>query len=325
MRRRPGALARLCLLAVAAAAPLATAQELLLLGGATREARLGQSTHGWAVEYAQDLGPHAFATLAWLNEGHVDDHHRDGHAAQAWLSTTLFDPRLTLAAGIGPYRYFDTEQAARGASYANDHGWGAISSVGLAWYGGGRWRFHLRANRIEAHDGIDTTMVLLGAGYRLDGPDEPGPGGTAAPAANELAVLGGRTILNSFASETSAAFAAEYRRRLGAFVDWTAGWLHEGGNGIIRRNGLTTQLWLVRDFPAASLTLGAGGGAYVALDRENRTAGGPGDDERTSGLVTLGASYRIDPHWSARFSWNRVVTRYDRDTDVILLGAGYRF
>ena len=37
------------------------------------------------------------------------------------------------------------------------------------------------------------------------------------------------------------------------------------------------------------------------------------------------ASYRIGREWTARFSWNRVLSNYDRDTDVLLFGVGYRF
>jgi hypothetical protein len=44
-----------------------------------------------------------------------------------------------------------------------------------------------------------------------------------------------------------------------------------------------------------------------------------------SGLVSLSASYRFTEHWAARVTWNRVVTRYSRDTDVLLGGVGYRF
>jgi hypothetical protein len=41
--------------------------------------------------------------------------------------------------------------------------------------------------------------------------------------------------------------------------------------------------------------------------------------------VTLTGSYRLDPARVARVSWNRIVTRYHRDADPILLGMGYRF
>jgi hypothetical protein len=49
------------------------------------------------------------------------------------------------------------------------------------------------------------------------------------------------------------------------------------------------------------------------------------EDKRVSGILSLSASYRFDPRWFARLSFNRIVTRYDRDADVILLGGGYRF
>lgn len=317
----------LLVLAGIAAAFGADAQELLLLGGGTHDSSVSASTYGWAVEYSQGLGEHAYVTLAWLNEGHIQDHHRDGPVAQIWGRVNLLDRRLSLALGIGPYSYFDTAQAEQGASYANDHGWGVIYSAGLTWYAGGRWLFNLRANRIETQTHVDTTMVLLGAGYQLDAPSTPGPRATAPQISrkttqNEVALFAGQTILNSYESENSTAAAVEYRRGLGRYVDWTVGWLHEGGNHIIRREGVTTQLWLVRPFFDERLTLGAGAGAYFVVSQENN---GGSDDDRVSGIVTLTGSYRFDPHWFARFSFSRIVTRYDRDTDVLLLGGGYRF
>ena len=321
---------RLLLLMASAAAVTAGAQELLLLGGATRERSLRETTHGWAVEYAQGLGENAYATLSWLNEGHVTAHHRDGHAAQLWGRASFLDRRLGAALGIGPYRYFDTEQAGLGASYANDHGWGVVYSAGLTWYADRRWLFHLRANRIDTRTGIDTTMLLAGVGYQLDAPSAPGPR-PAAPALagnttrNEVALFHGRTILNSFESENSAATAFEYRRGLGPWVEWSAGWLNEGGNGVIRRNGATAQLWLVRPFLDHRLALAAGIGGYLAVNEETGTAGRRSDDDRVSGIATLTASWRLDSRWFARVSWNRVVTGYSRDTDVILMGVGLRF
>ena len=100
----------------------ANAQELLLLGGGTHDSKVSESTHGWAIEYAQGLGEHAYVTLAWLNEGHLEGHHRDGPVAQIWGRANLIDRRLSFALGVGPYSYFDTAKAEQGASYANDHG-----------------------------------------------------------------------------------------------------------------------------------------------------------------------------------------------------------
>jgi len=42
-------------------------------------------------------------------------------------------------------------------------------------------------------------------------------------------------------------------------------------------------------------------------------------------LVTPTASYRPSEHIVARFNWNRTVTTYNKDTDLFLLGIGWRF
>jgi hypothetical protein len=137
--------------------------------------------------------------------------------------------------------------------------------------------------------------------------------------------MAGETILNSFESQTSAAEAIEYRRGLTHWLDGTIGYLHEGSGITARRDGGTAQLWLTRAFLDERLTLGFGAGIYAAIHH-----GKNGDDRDTgdgilSGLVSVSASYRVTQHWSARVTWNRVVTRYSRDTDVIQGGVGYRF
>jgi hypothetical protein len=39
----------------------------------------------------------------------------------------------------------------------------------------------------------------------------------------------------------------------------------------------------------------------------------------------MSASYRFDPKWNARISWDRLVTTNNRDADILLGGVGYRF
>jgi hypothetical protein len=308
----------------------AYAQELLLFGGGTRDSGPPANTYAWGVEYAQGIGAHSYATLGWLNEGHLGDHHRDGPVAEIWRRFEFRDRRLSLEFGLGPYSYFDTAQAEQGESYANDHGWGVIYSAGITWYAANRWLFHMRANRIETETRADTTMVALGVGYQLDAPPVRGAR-ASAPARrenttnNEIAVLLGRTILNSYESENATAVAFEYRHGLGPYLDGTLGWLREGGNHIIRRNGVTAQLWLVRPFFNDRFTLGAGAGGYLAVNQEGRVNGEDVDDERLSAIVTLTTSYRFGSRWFARLAWNRIATHYNRDTDSILLGGGYRF
>ena len=320
----------LLLLVWLATSHVANAQELQLLSGITQHSDVSETTYAWSLEYAEGLGEHAYVTIGWLNEGHLREHHRDGPAAQVWGRINLMDRRLALVFGIGPYLYFDTAQAEQGASYTNDHGLGMIYSAGLTWYTDQRWFVHLRANQIEIDTHVDTNMLLLGIGYQLDAPSKPGPRPFAsAPSSrefdNELSVFIGRTILNSFQSQDSTAMEIEYRRALDQYIDWTVAWLHEGAHEIIRRNGITTQLWLARPFLDDRLSLGIGAGAYFVLNKEHPAENSAEDDERESIILSTMASYRLDRHWSARMTWNRIMTGYNRDTDILLVGSGYRF
>lgn len=309
------------------AAPV-RAQELYLLGGATRSS--GEPTYGWAIEYWQGLDEHFAFSLGWLNEGHVPNHHRDGHSAQLWTRANVFDRRLSLAAGIGPYRYFDTTAAEAGASYANAHGWGAIASLAATWYTDSRWLVQLRANRIRASGSIDSNQLLLGVGYQLEPAATPGPRPEPSPrfgltTRNELTAFLGRTIVNSFQSELSTAKSIEYRRGLTPHLEASVAWLNEGDTRLIRRNGVTAQIWAVSAFFDDRLALGVGVGPYVALNKYREPQGSEAEQERVAGIVTFSASYRFDSRWAARVSWNRIVTDYSRDADVILAGVGYRF
>ncbi|NLO91810.1 MAG: hypothetical protein GX410_07460 [Elusimicrobia bacterium] len=44
-----------------------------------------------------------------------------------------------------------------------------------------------------------------------------------------------------------------------------------------------------------------------------------------SGIMTMSASYRITPRVALRANWNRTITNYNRDTDVMTGGLAYRF
>ncbi|GAB7539302.1 hypothetical protein BGC_55260 [Burkholderia sp. 3C] len=305
----------------------AKAQEFALFGGALYGA--GTRTTAWALDYREGLGPYAAASFTWNNEGHLPNHHRDGQTVQFWGQLPLDRRRIVLSAGIGPYRYFDTEAASQGRGYSNTHGWGVMMSVRAAYYTSHRWVTQLQLNRIHTFSGPDTTALLFGVGYQLDAPDTPGPRDEAAGRPdrvthNEISAMVGETILNSRSSPTSLGASAEYRRGLMTYLDWTATYLYEGSKRATRRNGVATELWATRAFLNDKLTLAAGAGMYVAVDQRDIRGVSTGDG-RLSGIVSISASYRLNDRWTTRVTWNRVVTRYDRDTDVIQAGIGYRF
>lgn len=311
------------------AAP-ATAGELFGLGGGMRSmnAETDVSSYSWQLEYREELNDYLAASLSYLNEGHVPAHHRDGNALQLWLKRDVLDRRLSLSTGIGPYFFFDTTTPSADGSYTNEHDLGGIFSFAAIWQTDTPWLFQLRTNWVKTFGSMDSVSALAGIGYQLDAPKPPKtpdfPAEFRGKATdNEITLFIGRTIANSFKSEHSTSFSIEYRLRLLRYLEGTVSWLYEGDNRLIRRDGLASQIWAVKDFLDDRMALGFGAGAYFSIDQQ---AGHHQDGDRIiSAIATLTASYRPDPHWSLRTSWNRIVTNYDRDTDVIMGGIGYRF
>lgn len=304
--------------------------ELIGLGGMVRDSDSKERSASWQLEYNQGLGEHFAYSISYLNEGHLSAHHRDGQTVQLWTRTTLFDQRLSLGVGLGPFYYFDTVAAKSGASYANDHGWGGNLSLTATWYPSERWLLQLRSNFIETSSGLDTVSALVGIGYQLETAPEREERASKLSEAkkatpNQVTVYLGQAIVNSFSSEQSVATALEYRRRLWPFVDGSVSWIYEGDKRLTRRNGLSTQLWAVKDFLDERLALGIGAGTYFSVDHYHNQNGKQEKTRAVSGIVTMTASYRFHPRWSLQSSWNRIVTNYSRDTDVILAGLGYHF
>jgi hypothetical protein len=313
---------------LSAAASRASAQELGLYAGPLT----GEHSHSysWQLDYTEGIGRYFAGSVSWLNEGHIPDHHRDGPLVQLWGRLPVMDRLVVFAVGVGPYRYFDTEAAEQGQGYSNTHGWGVVYSARATWYSTPRWTANLQLNHVQVVNGESTTAIMLGIGYQLDAPDTPGPRDFALPRTNkvtnnEITLMAGATILNSLDSQTSAAEAIEYRRGLTPYLDATLGYLHEGNGLSARRDGMTAQLWLTRAFFDERFALGIGAGAYAAIHHGDANDMRDTGDGILSGLLSITASYRVTPRWSARLTWNRVMTRYSRDTDVILGGIGYRF
>jgi hypothetical protein len=306
----------------------ASAQEFALFSGVLRGN--GDHTYAWAMDYQEGLGRYAALGFTWYNEGHIPDHHRDGQAVQLWGRLPLAERRFVISAGAGPYRYFDTTAAGNGRGYADSHGWGVLMSVRAAYYTSHRWVAQVQLNRAQIFGGPSTTSVMFGVGYQLVAPTAPGardvaPRRDGPVTHNEISAMLGETILNSSRSPSALGGSVEYRRGVLNYVDWTATYLYEGSKKSIRRNGVATQLWLTRAFFDERLTLGIGAGAYVAIDERSVPGKESPTDGRLAGLISISASYRLSQHWSTRITWNRVMTHYNRDTDVIQAGVGYRF
>ena len=300
----------------------AQGQDLSVLAGGTRTAEPRDTTYGWLVSYSHDLGPHFFASFSYQNEGHVPSHHRDGHSAQIWARTDLFSPQLSLAAGVGPYHYYDTTVAENPSGFADAHGWGAMVSLSATWRTrSSPWFYQLRVNRVETKRNLDTTEFLLGAGYRLEQDGSFIRNATTngwKDRNDEIVVMAGQTIVNSFESQGAAAKSAEYRYGFTPVLRGVIGWINEGDARLIRRDGVIAQAYFEPSFYEDRFTLGLGYGAYFAVDQYH-------PERKVQGILSTTFSYHVSRGWLGRITWHRIVSTYDRDSDIILLGVGYRF
>lgn len=315
-----------------AAAPV-HGQELTVLYGATNELRSPDHSFAYQVEYRQALGEHFAWSASYLNEGHLPNHHRDGLAPlNLWGRVNMLDRRLSLAAGAGPYLFADTTTPPGGVPQ-DRHDVGGLAALSATLYLDYRLLLEARVNWVVTEKTIDTLTTLVGIGIQLEPP--PGAGPVARPRSegheatkNEITAFVGETAVNNPGSPKSVAWSVEYRRGLFSFLDVSAAWMNEGDNRLIRRNGIITEGWLVRDFWETHLSLGGGVGAYFAVDKRGGPHPGQGGSAFASGVMSATASLRnfgFLPHVTTRFTFNRIITNYDKDTDTFMFGIGYQF
>jgi hypothetical protein len=309
---------------------LVLAQDFSVLGGVIHRNDQGEQSYAWQLEYLLSLNNCFDASISYLNEGHVPDHHRDGDSLQIWTHADLFDSRLSLALGAGPYYFYDSTSNSSTGPYVDDHGFGAIFSVATTWHMDSRWLLQLRTNWVKIGGNADTVSAVAGIGYEL----EPLPASEQLhdgdlhennAAGNTLTLFLGQTVLNSLEHSQGVATSFEYRRSLHRYVDWTAAWLYEGNPNLLRHNGTITQLWAVRPFHDDCMSLGAGLGVYIPLDGKTGLFRGENKSNLVSGVFSMTGSYRFYRDIDARFTWNRILTNYNMDADVFLGGIGYRF
>ncbi len=306
------------LTALALSCAAARAQDVSALAGGLTTNAHHQRTFAGALAFTHPVGAHAALGLTYLNEGHPDDHHRDGVAAQAWLRTRRPEMGWQWGIGIGPYYYFDTATIAGG--YRNDHGWAPLYSVAATWNFGTGWYAQVQANRVFPHAKDASTAILVGAGFHFDGVAGSKLHLTGPSSDDTLTASLGQTIINSLDSERARAHSLEYRRAIAPYVDWSVSLINEGNEAATRRNGMASQLWLIRSLND-KLELGMGAGPYVASELHDTG----GAQSNLSGLLSIVARHHLDRRWVAQLSWNRVVTSYHRDADLFLLGVGSTF
>lgn len=319
------ALSAALLAALALAVRPAAAQELSLLVGAQRTPELKEDSYAYLMEYRHNFNDAFFATYSWLNEGHVTNHHRDGLSGQLWARWVSPGRGFTLAAGAGPYRYYDTTYVTALGTATDAHNWGGMYSVSADWYYDNPWIVQLRYNYVHAKNSIATHSLLLGIGYQFESGGRQGPVpangyGFTSSERNEITVMLGSSVVNNFHSPHGLAYALEYRYKLTPYIDLAVTGLNEGDAHVVKRRGIAGEGYIRREFLEHRMDVGLGGGFYLARDQDE-----VGKRLKLLGIITMTLGYRFDEHWGTRAYWYRTVTINGRDTDVALLGLVYSY
>jgi len=315
---------------LALSVPPAFAGELSLLGGHGWTTQPREKTYAYQIQYMEGLGEHFAYSLAYFNQGHFIEHHRDADVFTLWVRQNLLNRHLSLALGGGGLFYYDTIHPGGGPGNQDFHGWGTVASVSATWYTDSRWFGQVQGNWVRGGQSFDTLTALAGVGYQLDPPAAPGPSvkGTHQgenTTENEITLYGGQSVVNITGPGHAVAVALEYRRGIWRYLEWTARALYEGKSDLMDRYGITSQLWLAKEFFDDRLALGAGLGGYLARDRRGGTQTNRSADFFLAEVASVTAAYRFTPHWALRATWDRTITTYNRDTDIFLGGIGYRF
>jgi len=307
-------------------------QELSFLYGQMSTTDGQDTTFSWQIDYRHTFYRYFAWSTAYINEGHILNHKRDGAAGQLWLRFPLFDThRLWISFGGGAYRYFDTTLADNGIDSRDLRGFAQIYSAAATYYAPKRLFFRMNYNRIVAARDIDTQTLVFGVGYRLWKTDEeekkgPAPDASAQTTAHEVMLAGGDSVQNTFQDSKGAATEIEYRQGFATHGDWSVTLMNEDGFKSSSRTELATQLWLTDAYLDQRLTLGLGLGPNFFIDSERPSEAAENTFSNIVGaIVTVSTSWRFGPHWLARANWHRVVSRYQPDSDVFSVGPGYRW
>jgi hypothetical protein len=330
--------AKLLGLVLLCTAPAMEAQELSLLGGTTASSGFRRSSYTWQIDYRQDFYENFASSIAYINEGHLVGHYRDGTSWEVWGNLPVFDGKIALSLGAGAYYYYDTEPGGPGRSL-DVHGVAPIVSFTATGYISDRWFYRFMVNRISPSSDIKTTTAAFGVGYWFGTnrrPEGKEPGKSDAADAQyvtepQLTVFAGQSVVNTLLSDKARAEAAEFRQGILPHLDGTASFIYEGDPKLTRRSGVAFQLWPVNTFFDESTSVGIGVGPYIFIDRNHpvntgQTVNvGATNPAAIAPLVSLTIARQISNNLIVRIVWDRVVSNYNRDSDIFLVGLGYRF
>lgn len=267
----------------------------------------------YEVGFGDVLTDYFSAYLAYLNEGHPLDHHRDGFAALGAFRWPI-DDRVVVELSAGPYFSMDTTHVDN--QPRNEKRWGVRASAAVRYYLVPNGFFlKLQYNHIQMIDGFNSDMVLFGIGSDFAGNARP----AFSDGKTQVSVWAGTSQTNHPQVPMEKGYMVEVKRPLGNAWAYSGSFLYEGNNGVAGRRGVAAQVWYVAPIQT-KWTLSAGVGPYFSYDRDEVS-----NKTRLNALLSAQVSYQVTNDWAASVRFNRVATGNDKDQDLFMVGVARNF
>jgi hypothetical protein len=267
----------------------------------------------YEVGFGDVLTDRFSAYVAYLNEGHPADNHRDGFAALGAFRLPLSE-RAVLEFSAGPYFSMNTTHVNN--EPLNEKRWGVRASAAMRYYIAQDGLFlKLQYNHVQMIHGFNSDALLVGLGSDFRGNPSP----AFSDGLTQVSLWAGTSQTNHPQVPMEKGYMVEVKRPLGNTWAYSASFLYEGNNGVAGRRGGAAQVWYVAPL-LGHWTLSAGAGPYVSSDRDAVS-----DKTRVNALLSAVVSYQFASKWSANLRFNRVATSNDKDQDMFMLGLARNF
>jgi hypothetical protein len=267
----------------------------------------------YEVGFGDVLNDYLSVYLAYLNEGHPLDHHRDGFAALGSFRWPMSE-RIMLELSAGPYFSMDTTHVDNAPR--NEKRWGVRASAAVRYYLVPNGFFlKLQYDHVQVIDGFSSDMVLFGIGSDFAGNPHP----AFSDGKTQVSVWAGTSQTNHPQVPIEKGYMVEVKRPLGNAWAYSGSFVYEGNNGVAGRRGAAAQLWYVAPI-RSKWTLSAGVGPYLSYDRDEVS-----HKTRLNALLSAQVSYQVTNDWAASVRFNRVATGNDKDQDMFMVGVARNF
>lgn len=281
----------------------------------TGRASEGGNMHWRAYEvgFGDVLNDYLSIYVAYLNEGHPTDHHRDGFAALGSFRWPVSD-RVALELSAGPYFSMDTTHVDN--EPLNEKRWGVRASAAVRYYIVPNGFFlKLQYNHVQMIDGFNSDALLFGIGSDFRGNPSP----AFSDGKTQVSVWAGTSQTNHPQVPMEKGYMVEVKRPLGNAWAYSGSFVYEGNNGVAGRRGAAAQFWYVAPV-LSKWTFSAGVGPYVSYDRDEVS-----NKTRLNALLSAQVTYQVTNDWAASLRFNRVATTDNKDQDMFMVGIARNF